>query len=40
VTTFFFHYSASDPLLVEHEWQNALDDPGGNHGDIRGTNLP
>ncbi|PYN71474.1 MAG: hypothetical protein DMD97_27405, partial [Candidatus Rokuibacteriota bacterium] len=40
VTTFFFHYSAGDQSLVEHEWKNASADRGGNHGDIRSTNLP
>jgi hypothetical protein len=40
VTTFFFHYSAGDQGLVEHEWKNASADRGGNHGDIRSTNLP
>jgi hypothetical protein len=40
VTTFFFHYSAGDQLLVEHEWKNASADRGGNHGDIRSTNIP
>ncbi len=40
VTTFFFHYSAGDQSLVEHEWKNASSDRGGNHGDIRSTNLP
>jgi len=35
VTTFFFHYSAGDQGLVEHEWKNASADRGGNHGDIR-----
>jgi hypothetical protein len=39
VTTFAFHYSAGDQGLVEHEWKNASDDRGGNHGDIRSTNL-
>jgi len=39
VTTFFFHYSAGDQGLVEHEWQNASNDRGGNRGDIRSTNL-
>jgi hypothetical protein len=39
VTTFFFHYSAGDQQLVEHEWKNASDDRGGNHGDIRSHNL-
>jgi hypothetical protein len=39
-TTFFFHYAAGDQGLVEHEWKNASDDRGGNHGDIRSTNLP
>jgi hypothetical protein len=37
VTTFFFHYSAGDQGLLEHEWKNASDDRGGNHGDIRST---
>jgi hypothetical protein len=37
VTTFFDHYSAGDQGLVEHEWKNASDDRGGNHGDIRST---
>jgi hypothetical protein len=40
VTTFFFHYSAGDQGLVEHEWKNASADRGGNHGDIRSTNVP
>jgi hypothetical protein len=40
VGTFFFHYSASDQGLVEHEWKNASADRGGNHGDIRSTNVP
>jgi hypothetical protein len=35
VTTFFFHYSAGDQALVDHEWKNASADRGGNHGDIR-----
>ena len=35
VTTFFFHYSAGDQGLAEHEWKNASADRGGNHGDIR-----
>src|SRR5712692_3570991 len=35
VTTFFFHYSASDQQLIAHEWQNASPDRGGNTGDIR-----
>jgi hypothetical protein len=38
VNTFFFHYSAGDQGLVEHEWKNASPDRGGNHGDIRSTN--
>jgi hypothetical protein len=38
VTTYFDHYSAGDQDLVEHEWKNASDDRGGNHGDIRSTN--
>jgi hypothetical protein len=37
VTTFFFHYSAGDQGLAEHEWKNASADRGGNHGDIRST---
>jgi hypothetical protein len=40
VTTFSFHYSAGDQGLVEHEWDNAWADRGGNHGDIRSTNAP
>jgi hypothetical protein len=40
VTTFSFHYSAGDQGLVEHEWKNASADRGGNHGDIRSTNVP
>ncbi|PYN05821.1 MAG: hypothetical protein DME02_18285 [Candidatus Rokuibacteriota bacterium] len=40
VTTFFFHYSAGDQGLVEHEWKNASADRGGNHGDIRSVNVP
>ena len=40
VTTFFDHYSAGDQGLVEHEWKNASEDRGGNHGDIRSTNVP
>ncbi len=40
VTTFFFHYSAGDQMLVEHEWKNASSDRGGNHGDIRSVNVP
>ena len=34
-TTFFFHYSAGDQQLIDHEWQNASADRGGNTGDIR-----
>jgi hypothetical protein len=26
VTTFFFHYSAGDQMLVAHEWKNASAD--------------
>jgi hypothetical protein len=40
VTTFFTHYSAGDQGLVEHEWKNASEDRGGNHGDIRSTDAP
>lgn len=40
VTTYFDHYSAGDQGLVEHEWKNASDDRGGDHGDIRSTNVP
>jgi hypothetical protein len=40
VGTYFNHYAAGDQGLVEHEWKNASDDRGGNHGDIRSTNLP
>jgi hypothetical protein len=39
-TTFFFHFSAGDQQLVEHEWKNASTDRGGNHGDIRSMNVP
>jgi hypothetical protein len=35
IGTFFFHYSAGDQGLLEHEWKNASPDRGGNHGDIR-----
>jgi len=35
VTTFFSHYAAGDQSLAEHEWKNASNDRGGNHGDIR-----
>ena len=40
MTTFAFHYSAGDQLLVEHEWKNASSDRGGNQGDIRSMNVP
>ena len=40
VTTFFFHFSAGDQQLVEHEWKNASADRGGNHGDIRSVDVP
>jgi len=40
VTTFFFHYSAGDQTLVQHEWKNASADRGGNSGDIRSSNMP
>ena len=40
VTTFFFHYSAGDQTLIQHEWKNASADRGGNNGDIRSSNLP
>jgi hypothetical protein len=40
IDTFFFHYSAGDQGLVEHEWKNASEDRGGNHGDIRSTDAP
>jgi hypothetical protein len=36
-TCFFFHYSAGDQNLLEHEWKNASADRGGNHGDIRSS---
>jgi hypothetical protein len=39
VTTFFFHYSAGDQSLIQHEWKNASPDRGGNSGDIRSTNI-
>lgn len=35
IGTFFFHYSAGDQNLLEHEWKNASEERGGNHGDIR-----
>lgn len=35
VTTFFFHFAAGNQGLAEHEWKNASEDRGGNHGDIR-----
>jgi hypothetical protein len=37
VPTFFFHYSAGDQNLLQHEWKNAKDDRGGNSGDIRSS---
>lgn len=40
VTTYAFHYAAGNQGLVEHEWKNASEDRGGNHGDIRSTNVP
>jgi hypothetical protein len=40
VTTFFFHYSAGDQGLIQHEWKNASSDRGGNNGDIRSANIP
>jgi len=40
VTTFFFHYSAGDQSLIQHEWKNASADRGGNSGDIRSVNIP
>jgi hypothetical protein len=40
VTTFFFHYSAGDQGLIQHEWKNASSDRGGNSGDIRSANIP
>jgi hypothetical protein len=39
VTTFFFHYSAGDQSLIQHEWRNASADRGGNSGDIRSANI-
>jgi len=39
VTTFFFHYSAGGQGLIINEWKNASADRGGNHGDIRSTNV-
>jgi hypothetical protein len=36
----FFHFSAGDQGLVEHEWKNAAEERGGNHGDIRSHNVP
>jgi hypothetical protein len=40
VGTYFFHYSAGDQGLIYHEWKNASDDRGGNHGDIADVTLP
>ena len=40
VTTFFFHYSAGDQMLIAHEWKNASADRGGNHGDIQSVSVP
>lgn len=40
VTTFAFHFAAGNQSLVEHEWKNASEDRGGNHGDIRSTDVP
>jgi hypothetical protein len=37
VSTFFFHFSAGDQGLIQHEWKNASDDRGGNGGDIRSS---
>lgn len=34
VPTFFFHYTAGDQGLIEHNWTNASPDRGGNRGDI------
>ena len=37
IPTYFFHYAGydgSNQALVEHEWKNASEDRGGNHGDI------
>jgi hypothetical protein len=34
VGTYFFHYSAGAQGLSYHEWKNASEDRGGNHGDI------
>lgn len=34
IGTYFFHYAAGDQGLTEHEWKNASEDRGGNHGDI------
>ena len=40
VGTYFFHYSAGDQGLIYHEWKNASEDRGGNHGDIADVTLP
>lgn len=40
VTTFFFHYAAGDQGLLAHEWKNASEDRGGNHGDIQDSQVP
>ena len=40
IGTFFFHYAAGDQGLLVHEWKNASDDRGGNHGDIQDEQVP
>jgi hypothetical protein len=40
VSTFFFKYHADDQCLIEHTWQNASPDVGGNKGDIRSGTGP
>lgn len=37
IPTYFFHFAGKDgtnQVLIEHEWKNASEDRGGNHGDI------
>jgi hypothetical protein len=40
VGTYFFHYSAGAQGLIYHEWKNASEDRGGNHGDISDATIP
>lgn len=40
IGTFYFHFTSSDQTLIERVWKNASDDRGGNHGDIKNTDVP